>query len=126
LISIVGVIKQLTFALELFGEMLERKRSARMESWIIGRRGAAAATDVSLEQSGFDKMQINLVYTVFHTRTDCLANYKIISVFWFGFKSTLMYEILTDTHLYYINYIIIKYICMCISLLNYYNVESQK
>jgi hypothetical protein len=48
LISIVGVIKQLTFALELFGEMLGRKRPARMESWNIGRRGAAAATDVSL------------------------------------------------------------------------------
>jgi hypothetical protein len=86
LISIVGVIKHLTFTLELFGEMLGRKRPARMESWNIGRRGAAAATDVSLEQSGFDKMQINLVYTVFHTFTDCLANYKIISVFWFGFR----------------------------------------
>jgi hypothetical protein len=86
LISIVGIIKQLTFALELFGEMLGRKRPARMESWNIGRRGATAATDVSLEQSGFDKMQINLVYTVFHTCTDCLANYKIILVFWFGFR----------------------------------------
>jgi hypothetical protein len=49
LISIVGVIKQLTFALELFGEMLGRKRPARMESWNIDRRGAAAAAiDVSL------------------------------------------------------------------------------
>ena len=57
-----------------------------MESWNIGRRGAAAATDVSLEQSSFDKMQINLVYTVFHTCKDCLANYKIISVFWFGLR----------------------------------------
>ncbi|PWZ25317.1 CBS domain-containing protein CBSCBSPB5 [Zea mays] len=44
-----GVIKQLTFALELFGEMLGRKRPARMKSWNIVRRGAAAAaTDVSL------------------------------------------------------------------------------
>jgi hypothetical protein len=34
-----------------------------------------------------------------------------------------MYEILIGTHLYYINYIIIKY--MCISLLNYYNVASE-
>jgi hypothetical protein len=37
-----------------------------------------------------------------------------------------MYEILIDTHLYYINYIIIKYIYVCISLSNYYNVVSQK
>jgi hypothetical protein len=57
-----------------------------MESWNIDRSGAAAATNVSLEQSGFDKMQINLVYTVFRTCIDCLANYKIISVFWFGFR----------------------------------------
>jgi hypothetical protein len=34
-----------------------------------------------------------------------------------------MYEILIGTHLYYINYIIIKYVC--ISLSNYYNVVSQ-
>jgi hypothetical protein len=86
LISIVGVITHLTFTLELFGEMLGRKRPARMESWNIGRRSAAAATDVFLEQTGFDKMQINLVYTVFHTCKDCLANYKIISVFWFGLR----------------------------------------
>jgi hypothetical protein len=37
-----------------------------------------------------------------------------------------MYEIMIDTHLYYIKYIIIKYICLFISLSNYYNVESQK
>jgi hypothetical protein len=86
LISIAGVFTELTFALELFGEMLGRKRPARMESWNIDRRGATAATDVSLEQSCFDKMQINLVYTVFRTCTYCLANYKIISVFWFGFR----------------------------------------
>jgi hypothetical protein len=76
----------LTFTLELFGEMLSRKRPARMESWNIGRSATTAATNVSLEQSGFDKMQINLVYTVFRTCTDCLANYKIISMFWFGFR----------------------------------------
>jgi hypothetical protein len=57
-----------------------------MESWNIGRRVAAATTDVSLRQSGFDMMQINLMYTVFRTCTDCLVNYKIISVFWFEFR----------------------------------------
>nr|ACN36579.1 unknown [Zea mays] len=61
--------------------MLGTKWPTRMESWNIDRRGAAAATDVSLGQSGFDKMQINPLYTVFRTCTDCLVNYKIISVF---------------------------------------------
>jgi hypothetical protein len=70
----------------LFGEMLGMKWPARMESWNIGTRGAAAATNVSLGQSGFDIMQINLLYTVFRTCTDCLANYKIISVLWFRFR----------------------------------------
>jgi hypothetical protein len=46
----------------------------------------AAATDVSYGQSGFDMMQINLLYTVFRTCIDCLANCKIISVFSFGFR----------------------------------------
>jgi hypothetical protein len=70
----------------MFGEMLGTKWLARMESWNIGRRVATAAIDVSLGQSGFDMMQINLMYTVFRTCTDYLANYKIISVFWFGFR----------------------------------------
>ena len=66
--------------------MLGTKWPARMESWNIGRRGATAATDVSLGQSGFDMMQINLLYIVFRTCIDCLANYKIILVFWFEFR----------------------------------------
>jgi hypothetical protein len=39
-----------------------------------------------------------------------------------------MYEILIGTHLYYINYIIIKYMCVFlfqIIISNYYNVVSQ-
>jgi hypothetical protein len=40
----------------------------------------------------------------------------------------LIYETLNCTYLYYIKYDVIKYVCMYISnsLLNYYNVASQK
>jgi hypothetical protein len=105
----------------LFGEMLGTKWPARMESWNIDRRGAAAATDVSLGQSGFDMMQINLMYTVFRTCTDCLVNYKIISVFWFGFRVHLCMKY----WLVLIYIILLLNICVCISLSNYYNVVSQ-
>ena len=37
-----------------------------------------------------------------------------------------IYEILNGTYLYYINYNVIKYMCMYISLSNYYNVISEK
>jgi hypothetical protein len=38
----------------------------------------------------------------------------------------IIYDILNDTYLYYVNYNVIKYIYMCmyISLLNYYSVVS--
>jgi hypothetical protein len=74
----------------------------------MGRRGAAAATDVSLGQSGFDMMQINLLYIVFCTCTDCLANYKIISMFWFGFRVHLCMKYL----------LVLIYIILIILLLN--------
>jgi hypothetical protein len=38
----------------------------------------------------------------------------------------LIYEILNDTYLYYINYNVIKYMCIYVYLLNYYDVVSQK
>jgi hypothetical protein len=38
----------------------------------------------------------------------------------------LIYKILNDTYLYYINYNVIKYVCMYISFLNYYNAVSKK
>jgi hypothetical protein len=59
------------------------KWPARMESWNIGRRGAAAAaaTDISLGQSGFDMMQINLLYIVFCTCTYCLAITRLSQCF---------------------------------------------
>jgi hypothetical protein len=38
----------------------------------------------------------------------------------------LIYNILNDTYLYYINYNVVQYMYMYISLLNYYNVISEK
>jgi hypothetical protein len=36
----------------------------------------------------------------------------------------LIYDILNDTYLYYINYNVVQYMCMYISLSNYYNMIS--
>ena len=41
-----------------------------------------------------------------------------------SYLTMLVYERLNDTYLYYINYNVIKYMCMYISLSNYYNVVS--
>jgi hypothetical protein len=38
----------------------------------------------------------------------------------------LIYDILNDTYLYYISYNVVQYMCMYISLSNYYNVISEK
>jgi hypothetical protein len=38
----------------------------------------------------------------------------------------LIYDILNGTYLYYINYNVVQYMCMYISLSNYYNVMSEK
>jgi hypothetical protein len=38
----------------------------------------------------------------------------------------LIYDILNDTYLYYINYNVVQYMCMYISLSNYYNVMTGK
>ena len=38
----------------------------------------------------------------------------------------LIYEILNGTYLDYINYNVIKYMCMYFSLLNYYNVVIEE
>jgi hypothetical protein len=38
----------------------------------------------------------------------------------------LIYDILKGTYLYYINYIVVQYMCMYISLSNYYNVMSEQ
>jgi hypothetical protein len=40
--------------------------------------------------------------------------------------SMLIYDILNGTYLYYINYNVVQYMCMYISLSNYYNVISEK
>jgi hypothetical protein len=37
----------------------------------------------------------------------------------------LIYDILNDTYLYYINYNVVQYMCMYISLSNYYNMISK-
>ena len=37
-----------------------------------------------------------------------------------------IYDILNDTYLYYINYNVVQYMCMYISLSNYYNMISEK
>jgi hypothetical protein len=37
----------------------------------------------------------------------------------------LIYDILNGTYLYYINYNVVQYMCMYISLSNYYNVTSK-
>jgi hypothetical protein len=42
------------------------------------------------------------------------------------YLTMLIYETLNCTYLYYIKYDVIKYVCMYISLSNYYNVISQK
>ena len=55
-------------------------------------------------------------------------------VFYFRFRvhlcmrclTMLIYDILNDTYLYYINYNVVQYMCMYISLSNYYNVISKK
>jgi hypothetical protein len=41
------------------------------------------------------------------------------------YLTMLIYDILNGTYLYYINYIV-QYMCMYISLSNYYNVISEK
>jgi hypothetical protein len=38
----------------------------------------------------------------------------------------LIYEILNDIYLYYINYSVIKYMCMYFSLLNYYTMVIEE
>jgi hypothetical protein len=37
-----------------------------------------------------------------------------------------MYALFDNTYLYYINYNVVQYMCMYISLSNYYNVISEK
>jgi hypothetical protein len=43
-----------------------------------------------------------------------------------SYLTMLIYEILNGIYLYYINYSVIKYMCMYFSLLNYYNVVIEE
>jgi hypothetical protein len=61
-----------------------------------------------------DNQVFQLVFSFGFTVHLCMSYLKIF-----------IYEILNGTYLYYISYDVIKYMCMYISLSNYYNVVSK-
>ena len=55
-----------------------------------------------------------------------MSKFKFRAHLCMSYLTMLIYEILNVIYLYYINYSVIKYMCMYFSLLNYYNVVIEE